>query len=183
MIAARTARRIMETSREGRAIPQSIVADTGSSAAGAFAEAGADERGSLGAPASQRTRDSLLRYSPAVVLLAILIADSNRRADPDLWGHIRFGQAFIANRHLIDRDPYSYSAPGAPWHDYEWLAEVVIAFAYNAAGVVGQIALGIFPGRWVDVFLEQVAYPTQSQASQPFSPEGFALFHSPSRWS
>jgi hypothetical protein len=128
---------MMETSGEGRAIPQSIVADTGSSAAGAFAEAGADERGSLGAPASQRTRDSLLRYSPAVVLLAILIADSNRRADPDLWGHIRFGQAFIANRHLIDRDAYSYSASGAPWHDYEWLAEVVIAFAYNSAGVVG----------------------------------------------
>ena len=66
-------------------------------------------RGSLDAPL---TRNSLLRYSPAVVLLAILIADSNRHTDPDLWGHIRFGQAFIANRHLIDRDPYSYSAAG-----------------------------------------------------------------------
>jgi hypothetical protein len=127
----------METSGEGRAIPQSIVADTGSSAAGAFADAGAHECGSLGAPASQRTRDSLLRYSPAVVLLAILIADSNRRADPDLWGHIRFGQAFIANRHLIDRDPYSYSAAGHLWRDHEWLAEVVMAAVYNAAGVVG----------------------------------------------
>jgi hypothetical protein len=90
-----------------------------------------------GADASRPARHSLLRYSPAVVLLAILVADSNRHTDPDLWGHIRFGQAFIANRHLIDRDPYSYSAPGAPWHDYEWLAEVVMALAYNAAGVAG----------------------------------------------
>lgn len=128
----------METSGEGRAIPQSIVADTGVSAAGAFAEAGAAERGSLGgAPASRLSRDSLLRYSPAVVLLAILIADSNRHTDPDLWGHIRFGQAFIANRHLIDRDPYSYSAAEHLWRDHEWLAEVVMAAAYNAAGVVG----------------------------------------------
>jgi hypothetical protein len=127
----------METSGEGRAIPQGIIADSGVSAASAFAEADAAERGSLGPLAPHRARDSLLRYSPAVVLLAILIADSNRRADPDLWGHIRFGQAFIANHHLIDRDPYSYSAPGAAWHDYEWLAEVVIACVYNVAGVVG----------------------------------------------
>src|SRR5229473_3295291 len=127
----------METSGEGRAIPQSIVAGTGVSAAGAIAEAGTAERGALGAPASRRARVSLLRYSPAVVLLAILIADSNRRTDPDLWGHIRFGQAFIANRHLIDRDPYSYSAAGHLWRDHEWLAEVVMAAVYNAAGVVG----------------------------------------------
>jgi hypothetical protein len=125
----------MKTSGEGRAIPQNIVGDTGVLAAEGLAKA--TEPGLKSVPVPRFKRDSLLRYSPAVVLLAILIADSNRRTDPDLWGHIRFGQAFIANRHLIDRDSYSYSAPGAPWHDYEWLAEVVIALVYNAAGVAG----------------------------------------------
>jgi hypothetical protein len=127
----------MKTSVEGRAIPQSIVADTGSSAAGAFAEAGADERGSLGAPASQRTRDSLLRYSPAVVLLAILIADSNRHTDPDLWGQLSFGQDFVRHGRVLRHDPYGYSAPAHLWQDYEWLAQVIMALVYNAAGVVG----------------------------------------------
>jgi hypothetical protein len=127
----------MMTSGEGQAAPPNTVADTGVSAAGAFAEADAAERGSLGAPVPRLTRNSLLRYSPAVVLVAILIADSNRHTDPDLWGHIRFGQAFIASRHLIDRDPYSYSAAGNLWRDHEWLAEVVMAAVYNAAGVVG----------------------------------------------
>jgi hypothetical protein len=94
-------------------------------------------RASNGDAAPRPARNSLLRHSPALVLLAILIADSNRHTDPDLWGHIRFGQAFIASRHLIGRDPYSYSASGAPWHDYEWLAEVVMAFVYNVAGVPG----------------------------------------------
>ena len=97
----------------------------------------AELHGSAAAEASRRARNSLLRHSPALVLLAILVADSNRHTDPDLWGHIRFGQAFIASGHLIHSDPYSYSAPGAPWHDYEWLAEVVMAFVYNAAGVAG----------------------------------------------
>ncbi len=125
------------TGGEGRVASQSIIADTAVSAPGVFAEVGVVERDATTAAAAASTRHSLLLYSPAVVLLAILIADSNRHTDPDLWGHIRFGQAFIASRHLIDRDTYSYSAPGAPWHDYEWLAEVVMAFAYNAAGVVG----------------------------------------------
>ena len=71
------------------------------------------------------------------MLIAILIADSNRHTDPDLWGHLRFGQAFIAGRHLLHHDIYSYSAAGDRWRDHEWLAEVVMAFVYNAAGVVG----------------------------------------------
>lgn len=81
--------------------------------------------------------DSLTRYAPAAVLLAILVADSNRHTDPDVWGHVRFGQVFIAGRHLLHHDTYSYSAAGHPWRDHEWLAEVVMAFVYNAAGVVG----------------------------------------------
>lgn len=127
----------MKTSGEGRVVPSNIVADTDARTGAAFVSTGEAERGSSEAPASRPTRNSLLRYSPAVVLLAILIADSNRHTDPDLWSHIRFGQTFIANGHLVHRDPYSYSVPGAPWHDYEWLAEVVMAFVYNVAGVLG----------------------------------------------
>jgi hypothetical protein len=80
---------------------------------------------------------SLMRYAPAAVLIAILLADSNRHTDPDLWGHLRFGQAFIAGRHLLHDDTYSYSAAGHRWRDHEWLAEVVMAAVYNAAGVAG----------------------------------------------
>jgi hypothetical protein len=80
---------------------------------------------------------SLMRYAPAAVLIAILLADSNRHTDPDLWGHLRFGQVFIAGRRLLHRDTYSYSAAGHRWRDHEWLAEVVMAAVYNAAGVVG----------------------------------------------
>ena len=35
---------------------------------------------------------SLLRYSPALVAFIIAVTDVGRWADPDLWGHIRFGQ-------------------------------------------------------------------------------------------
>ncbi len=80
---------------------------------------------------------SLIRYAPAALLVITLAADSNRHTDPDLWGHLRFGQTFIATRHLLDRDTYSYSAAHAQWRDHEWLAEVVMASIYDAGGVVG----------------------------------------------
>jgi hypothetical protein len=84
-----------------------------------------------------RRATSLLRYAPGLVALVIVIADSGQMTDTDLWGHIRFGQAMIAQRHLVLRDPYSYSAFGDRWDNHEWLTEVVMAAAYNALGVVG----------------------------------------------
>lgn len=82
-------------------------------------------------------RISLFRYSPALILIAIAAADSQRFADPDLWGHIRFGQAVLAQGHLVLHDPYSYSAPGHLWLNHEWLSEIVMALVYNAGGIVG----------------------------------------------
>jgi hypothetical protein len=89
---------------------------------------------------------SLLRYSPAVFALVILIANAVQVADPDLWNHIRFGQAMIGERtsvaallgeRLPREDVYSYSAPDAQWHDPEWLTEILMASVYDHWGVVG----------------------------------------------
>lgn len=84
---------------------------------------------------------SLLRYSPALVLVAIVIADAVRVADPDLWGHIRFGLAVLAQLHLVHRDPYSYSVPGHLWNNHEWLAEVLMAALFKHAGVPGLVMM------------------------------------------
>ena len=80
---------------------------------------------------------SLLRYSPALVVFIIAVADVGRWADPDLWGHIRFGQLVLALGHAPVRNPYSYSAPGYLWRDPEWLAETLLALSYDALGIVG----------------------------------------------
>ena len=90
-----------------------------------------------GAPASM----SLFRYSPGLILISIAIADSIRLPDPDLWGHVRFGQAVLSMRHLVLHDPYSYSAAGHYWNNHEWLSEVLMAAIFNHAGVFGLILL------------------------------------------
>ncbi len=80
---------------------------------------------------------SLLRYSPALIFFIVVIADVGRWADPDLWGHIRFGQLVLALGHAPLRNSYSYSAPGYSWHDPEWLAEAVLAIFYDKFGIAG----------------------------------------------
>jgi hypothetical protein len=56
---------------------------------------------------------------------------------PDLWGHLAFGRLILTQGHLPPRDIYSYSATGLPWHDHEWLSEVVLALCWSSLGVVG----------------------------------------------
>jgi hypothetical protein len=94
---------------------------------------GAREGGDAARPAAV----SLLRYSPALVVFIIAIADVGRWADPDLWGHIRFGQLVLSLGHAPIRNPYSYSAPGYLWRDPEWLAEALLALSYDTLGIVG----------------------------------------------
>lgn len=87
--------------------------------------------------AASPARLSLFRYSPALILVVIAIADLNRLADPDLWGHVRFGQAVLSAGHIVWRDPYSYSAPGHLWLNHEWLSELIMGTLYNHLGVFG----------------------------------------------
>ncbi len=55
-------------------------------------------------------------------------------ADPDLWGHVRFGQDILQSGHIIQKDPYSYLTGDQPWINHEWLAEVVFAALFTIGG-------------------------------------------------
>jgi hypothetical protein len=85
----------------------------------------------------ERKIRSLLRCWPGFVLLVVALVDSSRAADPDLWGHIRFGQEVFKLGHPIFYDRYSYSVPGHPVIDYEWLSQVLLAAVFQLFGVVG----------------------------------------------
>ena len=84
-----------------------------------------------------RVRVSLLRYSPALVLFAIVLADLRQSSDPDLWGHILFGRELLAHGSLPLDNPYSYSAPGFHWLHHEWLSEVLMSAIFDRCGPLG----------------------------------------------
>lgn len=69
-----------------------------------------------------------------------LVVASHTRADPDLWGHVRFGLDMLAARTVHVADTYAFT-DDLPWVNHEWLAEVVMAGAWASAGTPGLVFL------------------------------------------
>ena len=77
---------------------------------------------------------------PGSLLVIVLCFVSFTRADPDLWGHIRFGEDILDQRTLQSVDPYSFTAD-RPWVNHEWLSEVTMALAHRSGGSTGLVIL------------------------------------------
>ena len=82
----------------------------------------------------------------ALILAPVLVMTS---ADPDLWGHVRFGLDMLSQHTLPSVDPYSFTQD-IPWVNHEWLSELVMGVAYHSAGATG---LALLKGILVAVFL------------------------------
>jgi hypothetical protein len=82
-------------------------------------------------------RVSLILLVSAIVILGF----SRTTADPDLWGHLRFGLDLLDTGRVIRPDPYSFLTQGVTWVNHEWLAEALLAVAWRAGGALGIILL------------------------------------------
>ena len=78
-------------------------------------------------------------------------------ADPDLWGHVRFGMDILDSGWVqTGPDPYSFTAD-RPFIYHEWLGATIMAVAYQAAGPPGlqllKAVLGaaLFALLWTDL--------------------------------
>jgi hypothetical protein len=86
---------------------------------------------------SGQGHSSLLQNAPLLVLTLIIVGNLWQKTDPDLWGHIRFGQMMLSARHIVSHDQYSYTAYNHSWRDHEYLTEIIMAAIYDAAGIAG----------------------------------------------
>ena len=77
---------------------------------------------------------------PGCALLVVLAVVSLTRADPDLWGHVRFGGDIIDSATIRLPDTYSFTSD-RPWINHEWLAEIIMAATYRTAGAAGLVLL------------------------------------------
>ena len=67
---------------------------------------------------------------------AVFAVAAITQADPDLWGHVRFGLDLLRTHALPSVDPYSFTQD-LPWINHEWLSELMMGAAYDALGVSG----------------------------------------------
>ena len=78
----------------------------------------------------------------AVVLAVVFFVAARTHADPDLWGHVRFGQDILAGG-IPSVDPYSYVSGDYPWINHELLAEISFAAVFDVLGVPGLVGLKV----------------------------------------
>jgi len=94
---------------------------------------GAGGRLAIGAP--DATRLMVLAFALCAFVAAAFCPQMLWDADT-LW-HIMTGDWMLAHRQVVAADPFSYSMPGHPWVDLEWLSEVLMAPIYGLGGWSG----------------------------------------------
>lgn len=86
------------------------------------------------------------------ILIGLVSAYIFRQADPDLWGHLRYGQ-FFTEHGTGTADPFAYTSTGLTWYGHEHLAQRLLWYAYSLGGVGGLLALKCLVGGGALVFL------------------------------
>jgi hypothetical protein len=70
---------------------------------------------------------------------ALFYVFSRTSADPDLWGHIRFGEDLWRTGKIVRQDIYSYLTGDQLWINHEWLSEAIFYAVFAGAGSAGLI--------------------------------------------
>ena len=70
---------------------------------------------------------------------ALFYVFSRTSADPDLWGHIRFGEDLWRTGRIVRPDIYSYLTGDQLWINHEWLSEAIFYAVFAGAGSAGLI--------------------------------------------
>ncbi|MGO8765544.1 MAG: hypothetical protein ACLQSR_10495 [Limisphaerales bacterium] len=98
-------------------------------------------------PDHSANADNFLRraFIACVICLAVFQFSENT-ADPDLWGHVIYGNHLLQTGQLMRADPYSWTAPGHEWVNHEILAEAVMALSFRAFGGPGLLLLTVVVG-------------------------------------
>jgi hypothetical protein len=76
-----------------------------------------------------------------VVLLAAGLLSHFKITEPDVFWHLKTGQVILETGRLVRTNLFSGSYPNYPWHNLEWLHQVVLAAAYDGLGWTGVAAL------------------------------------------
>lgn len=77
-----------------------------------------------------------IAFFAAVMSLAWLRFSENT-ADNDLWGHVLYGQRYWNLGQVRCGEAFSWTAPGFPVVNHEWLAEVIVGHVHRIGGGQG----------------------------------------------
>ena len=77
----------------------------------------------------------------ALVAAAAFVLAVTRVEDPDTWTHLALGRLMVESRGLPSHELLAYPSVALPYHDTEWLFDVVLYLAFLVAGLAGIVLL------------------------------------------
>jgi hypothetical protein len=91
--------------------------------------------------AARRDYRFFRRLAILTLMLSSAIALSLNLVDPDLWGHVLYGQELLAEGTLPTTATHTFTAPDHRWINHENLAEIAFALGFAHLGVYPMLAL------------------------------------------
>ena len=71
---------------------------------------------------------------------ALMCVHAGVVSDPDIWWHLRTGEAILAQHAVPHVDSYSRGEAGSQWLAYSWLFEMAVAKLFQWLGLAGIVA-------------------------------------------
>ncbi len=97
--------------------------------------------------ANDTKADWLARGFALAFLLGCAVALSPSSVDPDLWGHVQYGEELLAEGVLPESSTHTFTAVGHRWINHENISELVFALGYRTFGahglLIGKCLLGL----------------------------------------
>lgn len=84
---------------------------------------------------------SIAKFIVGAMIFLVFFQNCRTALDPDLGWHIRTGQLILENRDVPRYDELSFTMPGHPWIDHEWLVDALLAMANEKSFWLGVILL------------------------------------------
>jgi hypothetical protein len=82
----------------------------------------------------------------ALLVLACAIPLALNLVDPDLWGHVRYGEDWLDAGALPRTATHTFTAEGHPWINHENLAELLFAAGFRNLSIQGMLVLKCLGG-------------------------------------
>src|SRR6266542_828913 len=77
----------------------------------------------------------------ALVAAAAFLLAVTRVEDPDTWTHLALGRLMVETRGLPVREVLVFPSGALPYHNTEWLFDIVLYLVFRAAGLGGVVLL------------------------------------------
>ena len=117
--------------------PSCIDADIGDESELVSSIPGTQLAGISGLPRWFRALTSFLVVLTVLVISLVFLMENRGIQDPDIWWHLRNAEYLFQHDQLPSQDMFSFTVPGHPWMNHEWLAEIPYYLAWRAGGLAG----------------------------------------------